>query len=176
MKKALFILAIIFGSLYGIAVYAGFTGLVIPLSQFGEQSLPSHYSPPKGTKVNPLKSFDFDDGDWAVYVNFDPYDLAGLPSSIPKAIGLKSTDKSLMKHIQRTWRFTYTGSDMATITSAIYFVRNGKLVFDSGIDINAAIEGLQGPEYGWIEPDDKNALSNYVKTFERVYWPIVLIN
>ena len=177
MRKTLLILVIIVGVLYDIAVYSGFTGLVIPLSMFDKvpRQVESLH-PRKGTKVNPLKNLDFNEGEWVVYVNFDSYDLAGLPPSIPKVIGLKSTDKSLMKHIQNTWRFTYTGGDMATITSAIYFVRDGNLVYESGIDINPAIEGLQGSQYGWIEPDDRKALSNYVKTFERVYWPIVLIN
>lgn len=172
MKKGLLVITMILSLLYMAAFEAGFTGLIIPLSKY--QSHDRHLA--KGDKVYPLKEFDFDSGSWEVYLSINPEeDFANLSPLINKSIGLMTTDKALLKRAQKTWRFTYTGSDAATITSAIYFVRNGELVFESGIQINKALEGLQSQEFGWIEPDEKYAISDIVKDFDRVYWPVVLL-
>jgi hypothetical protein len=169
--RFLFASATILGLLYVAALAGGFTGLVIPLSEYK----PHDYLLKKGDKINPLNSFDFDSGSWEVYLAISPDNFDRLPPSIIRSIALKTSDKTLLKRAQQTWRFTYTGGDMATITNRIYFVRDGALVFVSGIAIDNAAEGLQSGQFGWIEPDEKNAISNVVKDFERVYWPVVIL-
>jgi hypothetical protein len=154
-----------------VALLSGFTGYVFPLSDYPSKT--GTFT--KGETFSPLKSFDFDSGDWTVYLCLSHDDFPELHPSVTRAIGFKSTDIDLLKKAQESWRFTYSGGDMATVTSEIYFVRDGKLVFKTGIVIDKSIEGLQSQEFGWVEPKAKNAITDFVKQFERVYWPIVFL-
>jgi len=172
MKKSILVLFTAVILLYGLALYSGFLTLIIPLSKHQKQN---HHLV-KGEKINPLNSLNFDSGKWEVYLSISPNDFDDLPPSIIHAAALKTTDQALIKNIQKTWHFTYTGSDIATVTSSIYFVKDGALVFASGIVLSKQTEGLQSEEYGWMVPDDKNALSDFGKHLKPIYWPIVFLN
>lgn len=77
--------------------------------------------------------------------------------------------------MKSSWNFKYTGGDMATAESGIYFFKNGKLFFKSGIVFDKSFEGLQSKEYGWLEAINKSSLSESCQKFEQTYWPVIFL-
>src|SRR5574344_219617 len=75
----------------------------------------------KGDIINPLKSFDFNTGNWAVYLTISRSDFESLPATIRKARCLRTKDMKTLKQMQSEWNFVYTGGDVATVESEIYF-------------------------------------------------------
>ncbi|MES2389151.1 MAG: hypothetical protein V4543_14205 [Bacteroidota bacterium] len=69
-----------------------------------------------GTKVRPLKNLDFNNGKWVAYIILKPEDVLAN-ENLP--LSLVSTDTSLLKQMQSSWTFTYTGADVATLDSMI---------------------------------------------------------
>ncbi len=129
----------------------------------------------KGDIINPLKSFDFNTGNWAVYLTISRSDFESLPATIRKARCLRTKDMKTLKQMQSEWNFVYTGGDVATVESEIYFFNNDKLVFKSGIVLNKETIGLQNREYGYLEPQDSTLIIKSFKEFKKVYLPIIFL-
>jgi hypothetical protein len=137
----------------------------VPASTYQKPSVAHIYK--QGDHVFPLKAFDFDHGNWTVYVALSSDDYGDLAPGITRTRCLKTKDRELMKHMAATWEFTYTAGDMATLESSIYFVKDDKVVFESGILISRNNEGMQSEEYGWLEPVNKTTISAAISKFER---------
>jgi hypothetical protein len=157
--------------LYSLSILTGVTTVVIPLSGY---KAGAHTAVRKGEIVSPLKQLDFKKGRWVAYLVIAPADYGDLNPAIGKISCLWSEDAELFRSMQEQWNFKYTGGDLATVSSALYFVRDGKIEFESGIVIDKEREGLQGSEYGWLEPVEKHVLSDSLRRFKRVYWPVVV--
>ena len=158
--------------LYSLSQFTGYSTIVFPISKYKFQP---HKSPQRGQIVNPLSDFDFGNGKWTVYLEISPSDFRNLNPLVTKATCLKTSDIQLLREMKKNWNFRYSGGDVATVNSTIYFVKNGRLVFESGIVIDKNMEGLQGEEYGWLEPIGKKALSKSASRFNRVYLPVIFI-
>ncbi len=170
MKKTVVIIAGIVICLWIISIITGFSFFVVN----------QKYEPVKknfhiGDTIQPFKEFDFNKDNWKAYLVISREDFIDLNSSIKKVNCLKTSNKDVLQKMKQTWFFIYRESDMATVTSSIYLLKNGKLVFTSGIVLDNKIEGLQGREFGWIKPIHQNALSQTCKDFERIYCPIVFL-
>ena len=142
---------------------------VIRVSNYKPQPKELH----KGDLVAPLKDFDFSQGQWKAVLIIDPNDFNRLDKKIPKARCLMTNDVNVLKEMQQTWHFVVEGGDLATVTSSILFVRDGKLVFESGIVLEDGNEGLQSPDFGWVVPTQKDALLDSCKKFKGVHSPVV---
>jgi hypothetical protein len=129
----------------------------------------------KGDIVNPLKSFDFDKGNWVAYLVISRNDFENLHPAIKKAKCLKIKDGKLLKQMQDKWYFVYTGGDVATVESAIYFFKDGKLVFKSCITLDKELIGLQNRDYGWLDPKNSAAIIESCKSFKKLYLPIIFL-
>lgn len=129
----------------------------------------------KGDIINPLSSLDFNADNWVVYLVISRNDFESLPNTIRKTKCLKAKDIKAFKQMQAEWNFVYTGGDMATIESKIYFFRNGKLVLKSGIVFNEEIIGLQNRDYGYLEAKDSALIIESFKAFKKVYLPIIFL-
>ncbi len=129
----------------------------------------------RGQIMNPFSNFDFNDGNWVMYVFIGDSDKDSLPASIKNAKSLKTSDLNLLRSIQKDLKFTYTSGDMATIESQIILCRNGVQMFESGIDITSNSQGLQNTAYGWLQVTPKNDLSRYITKFKKNYSPLILI-
>ncbi len=156
--------------LYGLSLVSGITTLVIPLSGYKAREHPVIR---KGQIVNPMQQLDFGNGEWVAYLVINRADYEDLNPAIRKVSCFKSGDVELFKEMQKKWNCRYTGGDSATVASGIYFLRDGKIEFESGIVIDRDREGLQG-EYGWLEPVEQRIMSDQLKHFKRVYWPVVV--
>jgi hypothetical protein len=77
--------------------------------------------------------------------------------------------------MKKDWVFKYReNDDMATVNSSFYLVRDGLVVFESGIVLDKNNQGLQNSNYGWMQPVDGAAFVNICAGFKKVYWPVVL--
>lgn len=123
--------------------------------------------------LSPFKSFDFDSGDnWKMYIVLKNGDIKQLPEHIVKANYLSTTDSDLLNNIKNQWNFNCTDGDMATVSSKIVLLKNNEIVFESGIVINNALQGLQSQNFGWVESD---ILIKDLKKFKRSYSPIIFL-
>ena len=62
------------------------------------------------------------------------------------------------------------------IISSIVFVKDGKVVFSSGIVLaENGDEGLQSRFFGLIEPQNKGIIWESCGKFKSVYWPVVIL-
>jgi hypothetical protein len=170
-KKIILSLLCLVLLLYSLSLSTGITTLVIPLSEYKIQG---HPGIKKGQIVNPLQRLDFEKGKWAAYLVVNPADRGDLNPAFKKASCYRSDDVELFNRMKKKWDFTYTSGDVATVSSALYFVRDGKIEFESGIVLDKNREGLQNGEYGWLEPVVQQVLSGHLRHFKRVYWPVVI--
>lgn len=135
----------------------------------------NHTKYKKGDTIQPLKNLDFDQGDWTAYLSISRSDFQELEKNISKATCLKTRDINLLKKMQKEWIFICQETDLATVESGFYLLRNGKLVFESGIVLESNSEGLQSREFGWVNPLKSKSLTSLCSKFKRVYWPIVIL-
>jgi len=124
--------------------------------------------------VNPFEQLDFKSGDWEMYIVLSREDRKKTPFETPRTNCYKSKDDRLFIAIKNNWRFKKAQGDMSTVESNMYLLKDGVLVFESGILLGKNIEGLQSSNYGWIEARNK-CLSDTFKYFDRVYSPIIII-
>ncbi len=170
MKKIFIAIAGILIVLWIISIATGFT-FVLVNQKYETVNRNFHV----GDTIQPLKKFDFNKDNWEAYIVISKEDYTDLNRYIKKVNCLKTTNKDVLQKMKQTWLFIYQGSDMATVTSSIYLLKNGKLVFTSGIVLDNKIEGLQGREFGWLKPLQQNTLSQTCKDFERSYFPLVFL-
>lgn len=124
---------------------------------------------------NVFDKMDFEKGNWKAYLIIAPEDFKYLNNDIPKATCFSTSDKEVLKNMQKQWKFRYTKGEISDVNSKILIYQNNKLVFKSGIVLDNYHEGLQCQTFGWLQPIDPFALSKACKQFERIYWPIVVI-
>ncbi len=156
--------------LFALSLATGIT-LVIPISEY---KAPEHPGLKKGQIVNPLQRMDFKSGNWVACLVIVPSDYRNLHPAFKKVTCFKSDDLELFERMKKKWNFVYTAGDVATVQSAIFFLKDGKIEFESGIVIDKNWEGLQDGEYGWLEPVEEHALSDHLKHFKRFYWPVLI--
>jgi hypothetical protein len=129
----------------------------------------------KGDVVAPLQDLDLTSGDWSAYILLDPADFRELKGKLPRNC-LKLTDRQEIKRLQRDLKARYMGADVATVTSRLIFLRDGKLVFDSGIVLDGqGLKGIQTRSWGWLSFEGAPVASDFSNRFRPVYWPIVLL-
>lgn len=145
--------------------------LVVVLSRPIEASEGAELAP----LSNPLSSFDFGTGAWVAYLALSSDDLAELPDDMSKHRCLKTTDSAVLNQLRDSWGDLKRGGDVATVTSAFMLFRDGKLVFQSGIVLNAHMSGLQSQATGWLEADNVHRFAAPFARFQRVRWPIVFL-
>lgn len=170
-KKIIFGLLGLVLLLYGLSLVSGITTLVIPLSKYKSQVHPGMI---KAQIVSPLQRLDFGKGKWVAYLVILPEDYGDLNPAFKKISCFKSEDVELFDRMKKNWEFTYTSGDVATVSSAIYFVKDGNIEFESGIVIDKNREGLQGEECGWLEPVEQHVLTDHLRHFKRFYWPVLI--
>jgi hypothetical protein len=172
MKKKIILCLLGFALLLcSLSLSTGRTTLVFPLSEYKARE---HPGMKKGQIVNPLQRLDFEKGKWVAYLVIASADRGDLNPAFKKASCYRSEDTGLFNRMKKKWNFAYTFGDVATVSSALYFVRDGKIEFESGIVLDKNREGLQGGEYGWLEPVEQEVLSDHLRHFKRVYWPVVI--
>ena len=125
----------------------------------------------KGVKINLFNSFNFDEGDYSLYVIFTPEDSQYL--GVSKV--LYTDDKDILKKAQSVLLTEYTGGDVATCDSYLYLMKEDTPVLKMGLSIHNNIGGLQSSEYGWIEFVDFNGVYNLLHQLSSVYTPILKI-
>lgn len=127
-----------------------------------------------GDTISPFKHFDFSKGDWKAYILIHKNDSNFLPSEMGEGV-LKTTDKHLLQCMKHTWKFIYTGGDVATVQSEIILCQNGILVFRSGIVLDSVRQGMQSIQYGWLEVTPRRGLTAVCKEFKKVYSPLIIL-
>jgi hypothetical protein len=148
--------------LYSLSLSTGITTLVIPLS--GSKAR-EHPGIKKGQIVKPLQGLDFGKGKWVAYLVIVPADYSDLNPMFKKVSCYRSEDAGLFNRMKNKWNFISTSGDVATVSSALYFVRDGKIEFESGIVLDKNREGLQNGEYGWLEPVEQQVFLRAFETF-----------
>lgn len=172
MKIKLLIICTVVSLLLGwvFSLYFGYT-IVIATNLLNTKSVQHN----KGDIINIFDEFDLNKGKWSVYLNLSLSDLKKLKGVLPERTCLKLTDVEVLRKMKDDWKMVYTGGDMATVESSIFIIRDGDIVFNSGIMFNKNTEGLQSPVYGWIEPIEKDIIKKYCKKFKPVFWPVVIL-
>jgi hypothetical protein len=160
---SLFIILLIFCWLTGFV-------LALPISKYSYQ-VNAHQ---KGDTINPLSKFDFSKGKWKVYLIYNWSDTKNNTIN-HKGSAFKTSDVSILNSLKKHWNFKYTGGDMATVESEIYFFSDGVLVFKSGIVVDKDIIGLQNPEFGWLPPINSQTAINPLRQFTRVLSPVIFL-
>ena len=61
--------------------------------------------------INPLKSFDFNTGNWAVYLTISRSDFEKFAHYNKEGKVFKDKDMKTLKQMQSEWNFVYTGGD-----------------------------------------------------------------
>lgn len=163
---------IVFASIVWISSIIMDYSIVVPLSK----PAPSQrYKLEKGDIFNPLKNYDFGKGRWTAYLIISRTDFSDLPPALKKGRYLKTTDIELLRQIRDVWKFVYTGGDVGTVESVIYFINDDKIVFQSGIVVDKERVGLQDKTYGWLEASDGLAIVECLQRFKKIDFPIVLL-
>lgn len=163
----LLLLAIVF-TLLSVKGY----NLVIPLSSQGD-IVPQIKAKP-GDTINPFSRLDFTKDDWTAYIKISAEDFIDLNSQIPMRTCLKTTNRTLLMQMQKSWQFKITQGDAATVVSNFYLLKNGRIVFSSGIVLDKHSQGFQNSVYGWMQPVNNNEMINISRQFKPVYWPVVV--
>ncbi len=167
-KKALITFLGLIVILFGFTFITGYS-LIIDLNSKANV----HQIKCSNNSINPFEKFDFDSGDkWEVHLVFDLHDIKELPKDIPKVNYLMTSDISVLNSMKNNWNFKCSNGDMATVTSKILLKKNDLVVFEAGIAMNDAFQGLQSKDFGWVQ---SKAILYDVKKFNRTYMPIIFI-
>lgn len=124
---------------------------------------------------NPLNGCKLNEGDWAVYLILDSDDFEKLTPELKPHKVWKASSLSVLQDIQATWNFRPTGGDMATVTSSLLVVHDGKIIFEAGVVLDQNLYGLQSKKFGWAEPMQKEKFAQSLREFRKVQSPFVFI-
>lgn len=171
LKRVLTIIIATFLVVWAVLLLTGRT-IIIPLSEYKTKSDSTLNI---GDKVNPIKKYNFDEGNWKAFLVFSSTDIKELPNSFRSANCLKTKNVDILKSMQQEWEFEYKGVDIATVESKLLIFKDGDLVYETGIVLSNAIEGLQNNETGWLDGSEGKKLSKYFQKFKRVYSPIIIL-
>lgn len=113
-----------------------------------------------------LEGLNFDSGEWIALIKVEHGFRWTWPDSnyLSKQGYYILTDKSILKSMQNDWTVKYLGADCCTDDFCIYFIRNNKFVFATGI-ISDGEEGFQNPIYGFTPLKKGKTLREYYKHF-----------
>jgi hypothetical protein len=167
--KIIFSILGIFFALMSIALYHPF--IINISSEINSQDFKNSK---KGDEIAVFDTFDFDSGNWAMYLCLSKDDKNELSPDMQFKTFSKTNNKKILQEIKKNWRFEVTESDISTVESEIILCRNQRIMFRSGIILDKDIQGLQSQQFGWIQTKNKKSLSKYCKNFQRVYSPILL--
>lgn len=170
MKKGFIILLMLLGILF---IYSSINPWSIYLST-SEVSINSKNFQ-KGDTIQVLENYNFDNGDWRAYILIEPEDSDNFSKELPKGRILKTTDKELLKRMQKDWKFIYIGGDFATVQSRLIIYKDDNIVFQSNIVLEEQLDALQSGYFGALFPTNKGDIIKYCKQFKRVYSPIVFL-
>ncbi len=129
----------------------------------------------KGDTIKLLDSFDFDSGDYSLYVVFE--DITSMRHSpwerFPKV--LYTDDPVILNGLKETFQLIYTGGDMATCQSYINLIKDDEIVLKQGICLDEINPGLQSSQYGWISFTDSDKILTSFNQLTPVYWPVIIL-
>lgn len=113
-----------------------------------------------------LEDLDFDNGNWAAIIVVEhAFRWTWTDSNyFPQSGYYILTDTSKLKSMQRDWVVKYLGADCCTDDFRMYFLRNNKLVFGTGI-ISDGGEGFQNSIYGYTPLKEERILRKYYGYF-----------
>jgi len=137
------------------------------------QDYASQYSIKEG-KVKILKDLDFTKNEYkALLIIRDKIDL----SDKIKGTVLETEDITILKSIQKEWKFTKTNGDLATVENELLIYENETILFRTGIVLdqkkNSNLQGLQNSDMGWLRSNTD--LIEQCSRFERVYFPLCFL-
>jgi hypothetical protein len=123
-----------------------------------------------GDALNPLGNFDFNKGEWEMYIKYSLGDLYSN-NNLLKGRVFKCSEKSILKEIQQNMQFEYSGADIATADSKFYVFKDAKLMFVSHAVIDKNSCGIQSVNFGWIS---NQKLGSLFAKFEVVNTPFIM--
>jgi hypothetical protein len=171
--RIIIVLVVLLGAWSVASLVSGYT-LPLVFDRWNEAGV-TIVEPKVGASVAPLAAFDLDDGDWSAYIVLDQYDFGELKGQLPRNC-LKMNDREELKRLQRGLTGTYTGGDMATVTSSLVFVRNGRIAFATGLVLRGKdLVGLQSPKWGFLEPEREDVRIGFASRFSPIYWPVLVL-
>lgn len=167
-KKALITFLGLIVILFGFTFITGYS-LIIDLNSKANV----HQIKCSNNSINPFEKFNFDiDDNWEVHLVFDLHDVNSLPKGLSRVNYLMTSDTSVLNSMKNNWNFKCSNGDMATITSKLLLKKNDLVVFETGIHITDAIQGLQNKDFGWVQ---SKAILQDVRKFKRSYKPVIFI-
>lgn len=170
MKKMIFLLVLVIFVSVAILALMGQSVVV-----YRQEAPAGNYDFEEGQKVNPLRDFNFDEGNWTAFVVFSRDDRPHLPASISNFKVIRCDDKVVLKELQDQLEFDYTDGDMTTVASKILIFKNDRLMFDSGLVVESGMEGFQSRDFGWIENNNPGSLAKILSKFKRTWSPLMIL-
>lgn len=122
----------------------------------------------KGDKVQLFKDYDFDKGNYALYIVFSANEKVKYPKV------LFTDQHSILKQVKNSFELTYTGGDIATCDSFLYLLKDDKVILKMGIVVDES-SGLQSEDYGWLRFEDKVTLLQCLDLMSGIYCPYINI-
>ncbi len=180
MKKKTYKILGVLGTLFIISYFLlGFPLIVLKPSSSPQLNV-DNTSFHKGDTIEPLKQYDFTENNYSVYIVIHRNEVEELPAFIGrKKFSLNKvlwTDElTVLKKIQKEFKFTYTGGDIATCQSMIYVYSDNDLIFQSAIVLEENTFGLQNQHFGWTPVLNSHQIISVLKEFKPYYYPILCL-
>lgn len=116
-----------------------------------------------GDTIQLLKDKEVDE----IYIWIIKDDYKELPKGYEPSKLKRISDHQLLSQIKSKLNFIYTGGDVATCESKIFFMSKGKVIFKSNLLMSSDRFGLQS-KYGWIQSINHDALTKLISKAEPV--------
>ena len=165
-KRLIIILGVIFLVALGVIGSYSYRLLPVVVERKVDTSLSTAIELQKGDKVQLFKDYDFEKGNYALYIVFSAQENVGYPKV------LFTDQHTVLNQLKESFELTYTGSDIATCESIIYLMKDDKIVLKMGIAIDETA-GLQSSDYGWLEFKDREKLLESLKYLSPAYLPYI---
>lgn len=172
MKKMIIGIITLLLLILGLKLLTGYT-VIIPISKY--KNVQSELSIDKRGSVNPLNDFNFKEGDWEAYFIVSLSDFKELPPSFSNSNCFKTKDVEVLESMKANWVFQHHGGDMSTVESKLMIFNEGKLVYETGVVVSEASEGLQSKKYGWLDGTEGEKISTSLLKFSKVQMPVIIL-
>lgn len=129
----------------------------------------------KGDSLNILEGLNFETDNWKMYLIIATSDKSGMSIDMPDGKVFETSDKELLKEMQRNFYLSYEKSDVSTVESELILIREDKFVLRANIQLDNNLQGIQHQSFGWLSAFRQNQLSTHFKKFNRVYIPVVFL-